>query len=64
MIVDIDVIRDRLKTTRIACVQDQQLGMAKHIVSQQIQKPPSKMIAFYTHTGDVAVTPKPAFLSN
>ena len=61
MIVDIDVIRDRLKTNRIAAVQDQQLGMAKHIVHQQIQRPASEMIAYYMPDGNVVVTPKPKY---
>ena len=64
MIVDIGVIRERLRTNRIAAVEDQQLGMAKHIVHQQIQRPTSEMIAYYMPDGNVAVTPKPFKIRN
>jgi hypothetical protein len=58
MIVDIQIIRDKLRTNRIAGVIDQQLGMAKHIVHLQIQKPTSEMYAYYLPSGNVVVTPK------
>jgi len=49
-----DMIRDRLHTV---CVIDQTLNVAKYIISKQIQKPTSEMIAFYMPNGDVGVTP-------
>jgi len=61
MIVSRGIINDMIRSgLRIGCAIDQNLAIAKHIISKQIQKPVSGMIAFYTHNGDdVAVTPKP-----
>ena len=42
---------------RIACATDQNLAIAKHLISKQINWPVSDMIAFYTPNGDIAVTP-------
>ena len=58
MVVSKQIITDMLKSgMRIACAVDQNFAIAKHIISKQIQKPVSQMIAFYMPNGDVAVTP-------
>jgi hypothetical protein len=59
MIVSRETINDIISSgIRISCVVDQNLAIAKHIISRQIQKPMSEMIAFYVPNGDVAVIPK------
>ena len=59
MIVSKCVIRDMISSgMRAPCAIDQNLAVAKYIISKQIQKSVSEMIAFYTPNGDVAVTPK------
>ena len=40
---------------RIACATDQNLAIAKHLISKQINWPVSDMIAFYTPNGNIEV---------
>lgn len=59
MIIDKYEILKRLVTgERIAGTGDQRLAMAKRIMSEQIQRPVSEMMAMYTPNDDVAVRAK------